>query len=106
MFTWSPDAEVSGGIKFLEAIGAPLPEARFIPTGGISAQLAEGYLALYDKFVADPAMLDSAEAWLIRDDAQDVERRMSSGVHLQFARQEYSALSALADSRSHLSNLQ
>lgn len=68
-------------------------------TTGTPLEMAEGYLALYDKFVADPAMLDSAEAWLNRDDAQDVERRMSSGVHLQFARQQYSALSALADSR-------
>ncbi|MCF8236993.1 MAG: tetratricopeptide repeat protein [Saprospiraceae bacterium] len=74
-------------------------------TTGTPLEMAEGYLALYDKFVADPAILDSADAWLhqdaiqVKDASQHLERRMSVGVHLQFARQQYSALSGLADSR-------
>jgi 2-dehydro-3-deoxyphosphogluconate aldolase/(4S)-4-hydroxy-2-oxoglutarate aldolase len=39
-------AELSGGINMLKAIGAPLPEARFFPTGGISPDLAPEYLTL------------------------------------------------------------
>ncbi|MDH3533185.1 MAG: bifunctional 4-hydroxy-2-oxoglutarate aldolase/2-dehydro-3-deoxy-phosphogluconate aldolase [Gammaproteobacteria bacterium] len=39
-------AELAGGIPYLEAVGAPLPELRFVPTGGISAELAKDYLAL------------------------------------------------------------
>ncbi|HRW74356.1 MAG: tetratricopeptide repeat protein [Lewinellaceae bacterium] len=68
-------------------------------TTGTPLEMAEGYLALYDKFVADPAMLDSAEAWLNRDHSGEIERGMRSIVHLHFARQRYSALSGLADSR-------
>ena len=39
-------AEVSGGVAFLKAIGAPVPQARFCPTGGITAATAASYLAL------------------------------------------------------------
>jgi len=39
-------AEASGGTAFLKAIGAPLPRARFCPTGGITAASAASYLAL------------------------------------------------------------
>jgi 2-dehydro-3-deoxyphosphogluconate aldolase/(4S)-4-hydroxy-2-oxoglutarate aldolase len=39
-------AELAGGIPYLKAVGAPLPEVRFVPTGGISAELAVDYLAL------------------------------------------------------------
>lgn len=39
-------AELCGGINFLKAAGAPLPEVRFVPTGGISAEHAVAYLAL------------------------------------------------------------
>lgn len=39
-------AEQSGGIAFLKALSGPLPDIRFCPTGGISAELAEAYLAL------------------------------------------------------------
>ncbi len=68
-------------------------------TTGTPLEMAEGYLALYDKFVSDPIMLDSAEAWLNRDGSQDFDRSTSVGVHLHFARRRYSALSSLADSR-------
>jgi len=39
-------AEIAGGAPALRAIGAPLPQVRFCPTGGISLQNARHYLAL------------------------------------------------------------
>ncbi len=39
-------AEASGGAAFLKAVGAPVPAARFCPTGGITASSAASYLAL------------------------------------------------------------
>lgn len=39
-------AELAGGAAFLKAIGAPIPEARFMPTGGISPGNAKDYLSL------------------------------------------------------------
>ena len=39
-------AELAGGIPMLQALGAPLPEAQFFPTGGITPALAIDYLEL------------------------------------------------------------
>jgi 2-dehydro-3-deoxyphosphogluconate aldolase/(4S)-4-hydroxy-2-oxoglutarate aldolase len=39
-------AELVGGIPYLKAVGGPLSEVRFMPTGGVSAELAKDYLAL------------------------------------------------------------
>lgn len=39
-------AETSGGIAALKALGAPFPQVRFCPTGGIGLQTAPDYLAL------------------------------------------------------------
>lgn len=39
-------AELAGGTAMLKALGGPLPEARFFPTGGITPALAKDYLAL------------------------------------------------------------
>ena len=39
-------AGVAGGIPYLKAISGPLPEVRFMPTGGISAESAPDYLSL------------------------------------------------------------
>src|SRR6476469_742808 len=39
-------AEQSGGAAFLRSIGAPLPQARFCPTGGITPATAPSYLSL------------------------------------------------------------
>ncbi|GHF86274.1 2-dehydro-3-deoxyphosphogluconate aldolase/(4S)-4-hydroxy-2-oxoglutarate aldolase [Amycolatopsis bartoniae] len=39
-------AEPSGGVQFLKAIAGPLPQLRFCPTGGITAETARSYLAL------------------------------------------------------------
>ncbi|MGW7092080.1 bifunctional 4-hydroxy-2-oxoglutarate aldolase/2-dehydro-3-deoxy-phosphogluconate aldolase [Streptomyces sp. NPDC054874] len=39
-------AEAAGGTAYLKALAAPLPQARFCPTGGISLASAPSYLAL------------------------------------------------------------
>lgn len=39
-------AELAGGINMLKALGAPLPEVRFFPTGGITLESARDYLVL------------------------------------------------------------
>ncbi len=39
-------AEASGGAPALKAIGAPLPQISFCPTGGVSLQNADSYLSL------------------------------------------------------------
>ena len=39
-------AGVAGGIPYLKAVSGPLPEVRFMPTGGISVENAPDYLAL------------------------------------------------------------
>lgn len=39
-------AEANGGVNTLKSIGAPIPQVRFCPTGGISLKSAPDYLAL------------------------------------------------------------
>lgn len=39
-------AEPLGGVKFLQAVGGPLPAMKFCPTGGIGAGTAPDYLKL------------------------------------------------------------
>jgi 2-dehydro-3-deoxyphosphogluconate aldolase/(4S)-4-hydroxy-2-oxoglutarate aldolase len=39
-------AEQAGGAAYLKAIGSPLPQVKFCPTGGISLKIAPDYLAL------------------------------------------------------------
>ncbi|EAR50866.1 KDPG/KHG bifunctional aldolase [Oceanicola granulosus HTCC2516] len=39
-------AEANGGVAALKAIGAPIPQVRFCPTGGVSLENAPDYLAL------------------------------------------------------------
>lgn len=39
-------AEAAGGTAYLKALSAPLPQARFCPTGGIALASAPSYLAL------------------------------------------------------------
>lgn len=39
-------AEAAGGTAYLRSLAAPLPRARFCPTGGIDAERAPEYLAL------------------------------------------------------------
>lgn len=39
-------AEANGGVPALKAIGAPIPQVKFCPTGGVSLKNARDYLAL------------------------------------------------------------
>jgi 2-dehydro-3-deoxyphosphogluconate aldolase/(4S)-4-hydroxy-2-oxoglutarate aldolase len=39
-------AEQSGGAAYLSALNSPLPQVRFCPTGGITAEIAPSYLKL------------------------------------------------------------
>lgn len=39
-------AELSGGARYLKGISAPIPEAKFMPTGGITPENASAYLEL------------------------------------------------------------
>lgn len=60
-------AEGAGGTAMLKALGAPIPEARFFPTGGISEALAPDYLALPNvdcvggSWIAPPALLAAGD---------------------------------------------
>jgi 2-dehydro-3-deoxyphosphogluconate aldolase / (4S)-4-hydroxy-2-oxoglutarate aldolase len=55
-------AEPSGGVAYLQALAAPLPGARFCPTGGIDAARAPAYLAL-------PNVLCIGGSWVAPRDA-------------------------------------
>lgn len=64
-------AEASGGIAALKALSAPFGQARFCPTGGITAQSAPAWLAL-------PSVLCVGGTWIARPDDSDfgeIERR-------------------------------
>ena len=61
-------AESSGGVKTLKAFAGPLAEARFCPTGGITLENAEDYLALKNVMCVGgtwltPQSLVDAEDW-------------------------------------------
>lgn len=61
-------AEASGGTQALKAIGAPLPQISFCPTGGVSPANARDYLALPNVLCAGgswiaPPVLQKDEAW-------------------------------------------
>jgi 2-dehydro-3-deoxyphosphogluconate aldolase/(4S)-4-hydroxy-2-oxoglutarate aldolase len=60
-------AEVSGGVGFLKAIGAPVPQARFCPTGGITEATAASYLALANVGCVGGTWLTPADALRDRD---------------------------------------
>lgn len=74
-------AAASGGIKWLAAVRAPLAQARFCPTGGVTAANAAEYLALPNvacvggSWVA-PRALIAAHAW------SDIERLASAAAAL------------------------
>ena len=55
-------AEASGGVGFLRAIGAPVPQARFCPTGGVTAASAASYLALANVGCVGGSWLTPADA--------------------------------------------
>ena len=60
-------AELAGGTKLLKALGAPIPEARFFPTGGITPELAKDYLALPNVACIGGSWLTPADLLATRD---------------------------------------
>ena len=60
-------AEASGGSPALKAIGAPIPQVQFCPTGGVSLKNARDYLGLSNvicvggSWVAPAAMVASGD---------------------------------------------
>jgi 2-dehydro-3-deoxyphosphogluconate aldolase / (4S)-4-hydroxy-2-oxoglutarate aldolase len=51
-------AEPLGGAALISALAAPFPEARFVPTGGLGAHNAAGYLRL-------PQVLAIGGSWMV-----------------------------------------
>ena len=58
-------------MDFLKSIGAPVPQARFCPTGGITAASAASYLALPNVGCVGGSWLTPADALLDHDWAAD-----------------------------------
>ena len=60
-------AEANGGAAALKAIGAPLPQVRFCPTGGVTPANAPSYLGLSNtlcvggSWVAPKALIDAGD---------------------------------------------
>ncbi|MEY8838195.1 bifunctional 4-hydroxy-2-oxoglutarate aldolase/2-dehydro-3-deoxy-phosphogluconate aldolase [Cribrihabitans sp. XS_ASV171] len=57
-------AEASGGAPALTALGAPLPQIAFCPTGGVSPANAADYLSL-------PNVICGGGSWVAHDDKMD-----------------------------------
>ena len=55
-------AETSGGAPAVRALGGPLPQARFCPTGGISPENADHYLSLPNVFCVGGSWITKAAA--------------------------------------------
>ncbi|MFI0474103.1 bifunctional 4-hydroxy-2-oxoglutarate aldolase/2-dehydro-3-deoxy-phosphogluconate aldolase [Halomonas sp. HMF6819] len=74
-------AESSGGAKAIKAIGGPLSEARFCPTGGITLDNAEEYLTLPNvmciggSWLTPKAMVDAEDWEGIKKLAQEAAER-------------------------------
>jgi 2-dehydro-3-deoxyphosphogluconate aldolase/(4S)-4-hydroxy-2-oxoglutarate aldolase len=55
-------AQQAGGIGMLKALGAPLPDVSFCPTGGVSPQNVRDFLALPNVAMAGGSWLTPADA--------------------------------------------
>ena len=60
-------AEIAGGAKALAAIGAPLPQVAFCPTGGVSLANAPDYLALRNVLCVGGSWVAPKDAIAARD---------------------------------------
>jgi len=63
-------AESCGGVGFLKAVAAPLPELRFFPSGGIDASNAQAYLALPNVIAVGGSWVAPKAALAARDFAK------------------------------------
>ncbi|WP_110668898.1 bifunctional 4-hydroxy-2-oxoglutarate aldolase/2-dehydro-3-deoxy-phosphogluconate aldolase [Salinicola halophilus] len=59
-------AEANGGAKALKSFAGPLPEAQFCPTGGVTVDNAEDYLAL-------PNVMCVGGSWMVAKSLIDAE---------------------------------
>ncbi|MGW0855082.1 bifunctional 4-hydroxy-2-oxoglutarate aldolase/2-dehydro-3-deoxy-phosphogluconate aldolase [Streptomyces sp. NPDC002690] len=75
-------AEAAGGTAYLKALAAPLPQARFCPTGGISAASAPHYLALPNVGCVGGSWMLPSEAIATKDWAR-VERLAAEAAALR-----------------------
>ncbi len=66
-------AEVAGGAPFLKALGGPVPQARFCPTGGITPANAAAYLSLPNVGCVGGSWLTPADALADRDWGRIIE---------------------------------
>lgn len=70
-------AEANGGAAALKAIGAPIPQVRFCPTGGVSLNNAADYLGLSNtlcvggSWVAPKALVDAGDWTAIEELAKE-----------------------------------
>jgi 2-dehydro-3-deoxyphosphogluconate aldolase/(4S)-4-hydroxy-2-oxoglutarate aldolase len=60
-------AESCGGLGFLKAVAAPLPDLRFFPSGGIDATNAKNYLALPNVTAVGGSWVAPKDALAARD---------------------------------------
>ena len=60
-------------------------------------EMAKAYLALYDKFIPDKMILDSAEWYLNKSKESDVNK-FSTLIHLYFTREDYNKIAQIAGS--------
>lgn len=75
-------AEAAGGTAYLKALASPLPQARFCPTGGISAASAPHYLALPNVGCVGGSWMLPGEA-IARKDWARVERLAAEAAALR-----------------------
>ena len=74
-------AQASGGVATLSSLAAVAPSVRFLPTGGIDADLAPSYLALEHVFavggswICPPALIRDGSLDLIAERAREASRR-------------------------------
>ncbi|KIF74237.1 keto-deoxy-phosphogluconate aldolase [Streptomyces sp. 150FB] len=60
-------AEAAGGTAYLKSLSSPLPQARFCPTGGITAESAASYLTLPNVHCVGGTWMLPADALAAKD---------------------------------------
>jgi len=75
-------AEAAGGLPYLKALGGPLPDVRFCPTGGIRLATAPDYLALPNVGCVGGTWLTPVEA-LASGDYPRIERLAAEAAALR-----------------------
>lgn len=73
-------AELLGGLAMLDALAAPFPDVRFVPTGGLSAASIAGYLA-HPRVAAVGGTWIVSSTLLARQAFDDITRLAAEAVH-------------------------